>query len=323
MRKIVGLMMCVVLMCSIVFVGCGDREESTDNKRTVRICQSGVYVGATSIIMEKKGILEKHLPENVNVEWSQIATGPDIRDAILSGSVDIADFSLMTFITGYENGLPIDLLSFSGSTPIYLYANSNDIEEIDDFNEKSSISITNKNTNLHLAVLALCKRELGNAVALDNNLTAIPAADAIASVQTSSDFDGAVFSFPMSVKADEIENLKQMYDMSDLIKEYSIGSVIVASRDFCKTNADITKAFLGAQEETIEYISKNKEETAEILSNAFGCEKEDVLYALEVMPPTNKVEGYDKMAQLLYEAGILEREPAKFNTLENYDDIVK
>lgn len=323
MKKILSLVMCMVMLCSCILTGCGDGSNQAGEKRKVRICSSGLYVDATKIIMKEKNILEKYLPENVEIEWSQIASGPDIRDAVVSGNVDIADFSLMTFITGYENGLPIDLLSYAGATPIYLYSNSEEIKSIKDFGDNSSISITNKNTNLHLAVLALCKKELGNPLALDNYLTAIPAADAISALQTSKDFNGAVFTFPMSVKADKIDSLNLLYDMSDLCEEYSIGSAVIANRNFRKSNQDIIDAFLKAQSESLEYIKCNPEEAASILSAIFGCGKEDVLHAFEIMPPTDKVKGYDKMAQLLYESEILKKEPAKFESLENYESIVK
>lgn len=325
MKRILSLVMCIVMMFSCILTGCGDgvKKESENGKKKVRICSSGLYVDATKIIMKEKKILEKYLPKNVEIEWSEIASGPDIRDAVVSGNVDIADFSLMTYITGYENGLPIDLLSFSGSTPIYLYSNNKEIKSIKDFGENSSISITNKNTNLHLAVLALCKKELGNPLALDNYLTAIPAADAISSLQTSKNFNGAVFTFPMSVKADKIDSLNLLYDMSDLVKEYSIGSAVIANRNFRKNNQDIVDALLKAQGEVLEYIGDNPDEASDILAAKFGCEKDDVLHAFEVMPPTDKVKGYDKTAQLLYESKILKKAPTKFESLENYESIVK
>lgn len=325
MKKIMSLVMCMVMMFSCILTGCGDRTEQTSETETkkVRICSCGLYVDATKLIMREKKILEKYLPENVEIEWSQIASGPDIRDAVVSGNVDIADISLMTFITGYENGLPIDLLSFDGSTPTYLYTNRKDIKSVKDFGEGSSISITNKNTNLHLAVLALCKREAGNPLALDKYLTPIPAADALSSLQTSQSFNGAVFTFPMSVKADKVDGLNLLYDMSDLVKEYNIGSAMIANREFRKNNPDIISAFLKAQSEALKYIESNQEESADILSSLFGCEKEDVLHAFEVMPPTDKVTGYDKLAQLLYESKIIEKEPTKFASLANYESIVK
>lgn len=292
-------------------------------KRVVRIAQTGVYVSATAQIMKEKEILEKYLPEDVEIEWSQIATGPDLREAIISGNADIADFSLMTYIAAYENGLPLTLLSFSGSTPINIYSNDSEVEVLDGFPSTSSIAITNKSTNLHIAFLAYCKEQLGDAMRYDNCLSPIPAADAIASLQTSRDYNGAVFSFPMMVKAEENQNLKLIADMTDVITNYSIGDGFITHSDYIKENKDIIDAFLAAQDETLQFISDHSEETAQILATLYGVEVEEVNEVLAKMPPRKEVVGYDKQAELLYEAGILPKEPTKFANLPNYENIPK
>lgn len=324
MKKLMTVLLGMCMVLSLF--GCGSQNvKTTDNqineKRTVRICYSGVYVDATSMVMAKEGILDKYLPENVTVEWKEIASGPDIRDALVSENVDIADFSLMTFLTSKENDLPIKIISYSGSTPIYLYSHTKNIEKLEDFESNDSISITNKNTNLHIAFLALCEKNLGNALELDANLSPIPAADALASLETSNDYQGAIFSFPMSKKADNINNLYKIEDMTDLIKEYGVGSVMVTRNEYYENNSDIIEAFRQAQEETIAFIVNNPEKAAEDLYEHYGCTKEDVVDAIQNMPPTNVVSGYDKQAQLLYEAGILTKKPQLFEELDNYDEI--
>ncbi len=314
-----AIVICIILSVAVCGVmACGNSE-----KRIVCIAQTGVYVSATAQIMREKKILEKYLPEGVQIEWSQIATGPDLREAVVSKQADIADFSLMTYIAAYENGLPLTLLSFSGSTPIKLYSNDETIISVDKFSNESKISITNKSTNLHIAFLAYCKEVLGDTMQYDDCLSPIPAADAIASLQTSSDYQGAVFSFPMMIKAEENKKLKLLADMTEVIQKYSIGDAFVIHSDYLKENRDIAEAFLKAQDETLEFISKNPQETAEILSSLYNVEPGKILEVLKTMPPNNKLIGYDKQAELMYEAGILKKEAAKFETIPNYEGIPK
>lgn len=309
----------VLLVCMMTgMAACGKSKD-----RVVRIAQTGVYVSATAQIMQEQGILEKYLPEDVTVEWSQIATGPDLRDAIISKQVDIADFSLMTFIAAFENDLPLTLLSFSGSTPIHIYSNDSEVENLDDFSNTAKIAITNKSTNLHIAFLAYCEENFGDAMKYDNCLSPIPAADAIASLKTSEDYDGAVFSFPMMAKAEENEKLNKIVDMTDVINDYSIGDGFVVHSEYLKNNKDIVDAFLKAQEETLQFIEENPQEASQILSSLYGVEQSLVSGVLESMPPQKKVVGYDKQAQLLYQAGILEKEPTKFEDIPNYENIPK
>jgi len=308
-----------IVLITTNLTGCNLKEKD----RVVRIAQTGVYVSATAQIMQEKGILEKYLPDKVQIEWNQISTGPDLRDAIISEKIDIADFSLMTYILAYENNLPLTLLSFSGSTPINIYSNDDTINKMNEFTDYSKIAITNKSTNLHIAFLAYCKENLENAMRYDNCLSPIPAADAIASLQTSKDYNGCVFSFPMMIKAEKVEGLKLIADMTEVIQDYSIGDVFVVHSDYMDKNRDIVEAFLSAQDETLQFIKENPEETAQILASLYGIESEEVSQVLTSMPPTKEVIGYNKQAKLMYEAGILTKEATKFENIPNYENIPK
>lgn len=312
------LVVTILALALLSMTACGKNGE-----RALRVAQTGVYVSATAQIMREKGILEKYLPEGVSVEWSQIATGPDLREAIVSEQVDIADFSLMTYIAAYENKLPLTLLSFSGSTPINIYSNDNSIKALNEVSAEDKIAITNKSTNLHIAFLAYCKEKLGDAMVYDNCLSPIPAADAIASLQTAKDYNAAIFSFPMMIKAEQNENLELLADMTDVIQDYSIGDVFVTHSDYYKENQDIINAFLKAQDETLQFIDENPDETAQILSSLYGIEKEAVLEVLKKMPPSKEVVGYDKQAELMYTAGILSKEATHFENIPNYENIPK
>ena len=319
-NKFISLIV-VICLCVGLLSGCG--KESPDANRKVRINMTYSYTSATSLVMKEKKILQKYLPENVEIEYSYLLTGPDMRDAMLSNNVDIADLSLMNFISARENNLPLIMVSNAGNHFVAVYSHNRDIHSMSDFKQGDRISITNKSTNLHAAFLAICKAELGNAVALDENLTAIPAADAISSLETSNDFEGAVFSFPNTVKADQMEGLTKIADTSELEKGYEISSVYTIRKEYYENNPDIIKAFLNAQNETLEWISENQDEAAEILTKYFECEKKEILDVLLTIPPTKEVTAYDKQAALMYEAGILTKEPEPFSSLENYDDIIK
>ena len=313
------ILVTILLVSALVLVAsCGKK-----NDNVLRIARSNVYVAATSQIMQEKKILEKYLPEGMSVEWNVIATGPDLREALVSGQADIADFSLMTFITGYENSLPLTLMSFCGSTPINIYSCDGQKTSLVDFCENDLIAITNRATNLHIAYLAQCKKELGKSVALDNNLSPIPASEALAAIQTGDDYAGAVFSFPMYVKAEKIEKVTKIADMAGVIKEYCIGDAFVANSEFYEKNPDIIDAFINAQKEAVEFIKNNPKEASQILANIYGVEPEVVENVIGIMPPSMEVTGYDLQAELLYEAGILKKQPTKFVDLHNYNSIVK
>lgn len=314
-----ALIVMVSAMMIVSLAGCGSQPK----ERTVRMHIHYTYSSGVSCIMKEKEFLEKHLPEGVTVEWIQLTSGVDARDALISGQIDIGGLALINYISAYENGLPLTLLSYHGSMPVNIFSNDPEITAMDKFTETSRIAIANKSTIMHMAFLAYCKDTLGDAMIYDNQLTTIPAADALASLQTSKDFNAGVFSYPMLLKAKEVEHLVLLADLTETIEKYGIGSALVMRSDYYEENKDIVEAFLEAQDETVQFMWDNPEETAQILSGLFDVEADDILDVLQAMPPHKEMVGYDMQAQLMYEAGILEKEPTKFADLPNYENIPK
>ena len=71
----------------------------------------------------------------------------------------------------------------------------------------------------------------------------------------------------------------------------------------------------------LDLIKNDPEGVAKKLSPIFDLGEEDILFALNTMPPQSQYKGYDKLAQLLYQIGLVEHEPTKFEDLANYNDI--
>lgn len=147
----------VLFLLGIICLTASGCQKSAGTRKIV-VNETGVYVSATSQVMREEKILEKYLPEDVELEWSTIMSAPDIRDALLAGKAVITDFSLMSYITGIENDLPLRLLSFCGSTPINVYSNDAEVKTLADFAQGDRISVTNLGTNLHVAFLAGLER---------------------------------------------------------------------------------------------------------------------------------------------------------------------
>lgn len=315
--KALAFMLSVIMIATLA--GCGGRPEG----RTLRISRGISYGASVQYIMQEKKILEKHVPEDVTVEWLQISSSPEIRDAVVSGRVDLSAMALPAFITAYENGLPLTLLSYNITNPVKIYSNDPAITTIDEFPDTGKIAVLNKSGYITMSFYAYCKEIMGDALIYDNLLTPMSEADTIASLQTSKDFSGAVFQFPSLLRAERIEHVTLLADLTDIVEEYGFGSIFFMRSDYYEENPDIAEAYLAAQEEVQQFIKDNPEEAAQMLSELFGIDASDILDVLQKMPPHKEVAGYDKQARFMYEIGILEKEPTKFADLPNYDKIPK
>ena len=106
-------------------------------------------------------------------------------------------------------------------------------------------------------------------------------------------------------------------------KPTNLWAILIKAESFNALNTIISSIRLINSGLNNRLTSSITEEAATILSEYYEIEQKDVLDALKNMPPTNKIVGYDKQAQLLFDAGILTKQPTKFDDLENYEKIVK
>ena len=316
-KKIACLFMIVALLISFAAgtAGCATKKE-----RTIHISISASYGTTTSNIMKEYGLLDQCLPEGYSVEWHFMTSASDMRDALVSGDLDVVCTSLPTFILGYENGLPLQLISFAGSVPIGLYTNDASITSLSDFTATDRIAAKSKGNNGHIAFLIACQQSLGNALALDDQIVTVQESDALALLQSSNDYQASIFSFPMTVKA-ERAGLHEVISFNDVINNYGIGSTYFTRKDFYAEEPEVISALREAQKKALELIQTDPEGVAAKLSPIFDLGEEEILFALKTMPPRSEYLGYNKLAQLLYEIGLIDHEPQKFEDMANYADI--
>lgn len=317
-RSVLGLSMLLPLSMLLFLVGCAKKE---DKVVTINVSY-GSYTDAALIIAEKKGFFEKNLP-GYTIEYTHVASSPDIRDGVVSEQIDVASMSIFSYISAFESGVPLTLISFNCGTPVYAYSSTDRIQSVADIQHGDRIAINNKVTVIHFAFLAYCKEMFGEAMRYDNQISTISAADTIASLQTSADYEVALFNFPTCVKAEQIEGVTRIADFTEYVNEYNIGACEFTRDEYYDEYPEVIAGVRQAQLDGIAFMKSNSEEAAQILADVYGIEAEDVLEVFEIMLPSVEITGYDKIASLMYEIGVLEKEPVKFRELRNYEDIPK
>ena len=141
-------------------------------------------------------------------------------------------------------------------------------------------------------------------------------------LETKNQIKGSILSFSANLKADALSDkgVKKIRDFSDVIEKYSIGTALIANTDFYNENQDICEAVRKVQNEVIENWKKDMDKNAQLLAKQYDCDVEDVIDLMKNQPPTDKVTGYNDLAQLLYDVDMLSK-PLKLEDLPNYDSI--
>jgi NitT/TauT family transport system substrate-binding protein len=314
--KIFGLLIVV-----FIFSSCGDNK--VEPPRVIRINYSHTLGGSTLLVMKQKDFLSAYLPSGVNIEWVQTANSAETRDALASGHLDIVNISASGFIPAIENGLPMVLLSSGTSAPVKVYSNNPNIKSLRDIGRGDRIAIRNKGNIGWLAFMIACQEEFGNPLEFESNLVPIPEPEALALLASASnELDVAIFLFPMTIKADQSENITVIADLLPIAKKYNFSSYIAANKNFFDNNPELIEAFMKAQRATIDFINQHPDQAAYLLSEHYGVEPEYIEWAFKEVPPQMNIAGYDRIADTLYKAGILTKEPRKFSDLPKYKDLI-
>ena len=301
--------------------GGGQNDSKTIDKVVINYARSFSDLSAGIIMHEN--LLEKYLPDGVEVEWTSLAAASDLRDGVLSGNVHIASYALPAYIMSMESDLPLVMIARDGASPIKVYANEERIQSILDFTDTDKISVLGLGSIMHIAFLAQAY-ELGMESSMfDSSFQIMPHADGLAALSGGNGVQGLILSFPTLIKADNTDSIHEVCDLTDIVLEYGIGPVEIVSEDFYENHPEIVEAYIKAREEALQLCYDEPERIAAVLAEEWDVDEDIVLETLMAMPPTLEITGYDKQAQLLYEMGLLENEPKKFEELSNYEALLK
>ena len=327
-RILVSLLAAIIVMMSMPITSCqkNDNVDSGGYKADViRINDTGQFASCIQRIIRLKDFLTPYLPEGVSVEWTSISGGSAQRDAIIAGHLDITAMSLIQFLSATENELPLSLISSAAAQSVFLYSNNENIKCFEDIDESSRIAVTGRATNMEMAFLIKCGEIFGDPMIYYNNIVTIPNTEMLASLATSDEIDCAIIVLPNNVKANEIEGLTMIEDLTPVIIENSLASVFVTDEDFVRENPVLLEAFRKATKDAVKFINENPEDAAKLLAEDYGIDEIHLVNAFKNYPIKLEIKenGYDSTASLLYQMEILSKLAPKFSELPNYDIIPK
>ena len=326
MRKPYALFLIFVFAAVICLCSCtGPYHEDVSGAKIVRINTSATIASCIQQTIQMNRLLEKYLPGDVALEWTNIAATPDIRDALVANKIDIGSFSVASYISTIENGMPLVILSGTLPQTNELVTTRSDINSFSDITERHKIVMLSRGSSAELAFALRCKEVFGDPVIYSQNIVIVPNTEMAAMIRGADEYDLYAPAFPFLQQMLELDNVRLIDGLTDTAVRYCVGSVIVATEGFREKNPTVIDAFHKAAGEAVEYLNGNTEEAAQRLASLYGedVDPEDVVAVLKKCPPSLAVSGYDEIADLLLEMGILAKPAKRFSELPYYDEIPK
>lgn len=318
LKKVIAVVMAVMLTAGLAACG-GGEEKTADGKEKLTVAfQYGMAYAPLQVMKEKK-LIEKYY-DNVEIEWSTLNSGSAITEGFASGHVDVGAMGIGPAITGITSGVPYKIYSNMSAQPHKIMTKDAKIKNLKDIGSKK-IALVNIGSFQHIVLAMAAKEQLGDAHALDNNITAMAHPDGMTALLSGS-VDCQLTTSPYVYKEAE----EGMHEVEALESVWPSGNsfiVGVASADLQKENPQLYDAVVKATADAIEFLRNNKEEAAEMLCEAEGVDAKTMLKWLNDKDCVYSTEtkGVMDFAKFMDENGFLEKEGPKAMSDLAYDNV--
>lgn len=307
MGRIVGVVLCLILfVCSLNAAGVATAPASPAQE--IRIAGQFGLVYAPLMIAERQEIFKRY---GLKPIWKEYGSGAAVREALVSGEVDVGFMGLPPFLIGWDKGCPWKAAIGFVVVPVGLVTNDPAIKSLKDFKPTDRIAVPSPGSVQHILLAMGAERQLGSATAFEQNLVAMPHPDGAAALISRRGIV-AHFTTPPYL----FEELSQpgfhlvVDDIEAFGRPFSF-NVGVASKKFHDGNPVAYACFVNAISEAVAWINANKREAARILAPEFGLspEKTYTYMTWPGMDYTTAPYGLMGFAEFMRKAGYIKRVP--------------
>ncbi|MGE0701020.1 MAG: ABC transporter substrate-binding protein [Hyphomicrobiaceae bacterium] len=282
-------------------------------------------------IMEKEKLVEKHavaqgLPAP-KLTYSRVSNNDAIRDALLSGSVEIASTGVPSFLPlwartrGTANAI-LALGAFN-AVPLVLVTRNPDVKSIADFTDKDRIALPGVLNSTQALLLQMSAEKIwgaGNHKKLDHLTISRGHPDALAALLSGTGEITAHFAAPpfdRTALADP--RVRRLISSHDVYNGPGTNGVSLASEAFRKANPKTLKAVVEALKEGHALLNADRRKAArtyvEITGDKVGAEKAfQILDAPDMVFQATPV-GTLQIAQFMYRTGSIKVEPKSWKEM--------
>jgi NitT/TauT family transport system substrate-binding protein len=275
MKRLMQIMLIGSLLIeNLLMSGCSNHDIET-----LKIAEQYGLAYAPIQIMKEKGLLETALP-GVTIEWEQLGNTTAIREAMLSDYLDVGFLGIPPFLIGYDNGMPWKIMTGLTVSPLGLVTNDSTIQSLNDLQDNGKIALPQPGSIQHILLAMAAEGELGEADLFDNQLIAMNHPDGYQALVSNTEVVAHFTSPPYLFQEMDIEGNQVILTGEEAMGEPFSFIVGVCTEDFYQKE-DYYEGVLIAVSEAIRFIDEEREETIQILAQAYDLDEatvEDYLY---------------------------------------------
>lgn len=294
-----------------MLTGCGSSAAKEDAKITIAYQSSVGY--APLLVMKEKGLIEEAYGKDIQVEWVEMKNGAEINEGLVAGQLDVGTMGVPVAVTGVTTSGMYKIAFGLSSQPYSITTSNPAINSLADITSSDQIAITNINSQPHVLLAMAAKEILGDAHALDANLTKLSNSDGYSAIVS-----GAVSSHMVISPYNFMEVASTEADIHEIPIDSSIwpaentALVGVVSNKLVDSKPEIYNALLTAVEKADTFIKENPEETATILAVGYDADASEIQQW--ITDPRSgyrtELQGVMDMINFMVEEGFMEEGPS-------------
>ena len=281
-------------------------------------------------VMEKEKLVEKHavaqgLPAP-KVSYSRVSNNDAIRDALLSGSVEVASTGVPSFLPLWARtrGTPGAILAVGAfnAVPLVLVTRNPDVKSIADFTDKDRIALPGVLNSTQAILLQMTAEKLwgvGQHKKVDHLTISRGHPDALASLLSGGEITAHFAAPPFDRTALADPRIRRLFSSHDVYNGPGTNGVTLASEAFRAANPKTLKAIVEALKEGHALLNADRRKAAatyvEITGDKVGAEAAfKILDAPDMVFQATPV-GTLQIAQFMFRTGSIKVEPKSWTEM--------
>lgn len=308
-KRFISLALSVAFL--IVLCSCETpNAQSSDNsgKKTITIAyQGGIGYAPVNILEAEKLIETNYGKDDVKIEFKKLNSGADINTGIIGGTIDIGCMGIAPAVSAIANGVPCKIISNLCSQSNGLMTNDSSIKSLKDIKSNDKIALVNTGSIQHIFLAMAAEKELGDAHALDNNITPMAHADGMAALESGT-VKLHLTSAPFITRERESGKYTEIDAVKNIWPKGNTFLVALCSTNLEKENKELFDAVKKSFDDAIGFINNNKEEAAKAISTYLGQDEKTTLNDLNdgSCEFSDELKGVTTISDFMFKAKFIE-----------------
>lgn len=304
-RTYKNLFIIIILVLASFLVSCSNKDES--NKKIVIADQFGLGYAPIQI-MKANGYLEEYLPD-YKIEWVKMGNASAIREAMISGDLDVGFMGIPPFIIGVDNNTPWKIFTGVSEAPLGLVSRNNDILSLRDIQSSDQIILPQPGSIQHILLQMAAKKEFGNPNKFDEQLLTMNHSDGLSAFTANNELNLHFTSPPYIFKELNLNDSNLVLSSKEAFDGTFTFIVGVGQETFLE-NQEMYEGFNKSLQKSINFINKDQEGTIKLLSEIYDYsenELEEYIYHKETAY-SREIKGLDKFVKFMSEVKMIDED---------------